>query len=116
MIKRKEQPQLAERLRKMRTFKRLSQEHVAKEIGLSRAALSAIENGKRRVDSLELLALARVYRYPAAFFLGETRQYAGAMDPLTELVGQLDDPARAEVYRFAEYLVTRRAKAPRAQR
>lgn len=105
---RAERPRVAERLRKMRAFKRLSQGDVAHRIGLSRAALSAIETGKRRVDSLELLALARVYQYPTAFFLGEPAEYG--VDPrLHDAFADLDDEGRAELIRFADYLKVRRS-------
>ena len=39
------------------------------ETGIPRVAISGIENGKRKVDALELEALARVYKYPVAYFL-----------------------------------------------
>lgn len=102
-----ERPRVAARLRKMRSFKRLSQDDVARRIGLSRAALSAIETGKRRVDSLELLALARVYEYPTSFFLGEAVEYGGATAPMADLWMELDDRGRDEVRRYARYLKDR---------
>lgn len=103
-----ERSRVADRLRKMRAFKRMSQQDVARRIGLSRAALSAIETGKRRVDSLELLALAQIYQYPTAFFLGEAREYGGVDPRMSQAFAALDEDGRAELILFADYLKTRR--------
>jgi transcriptional regulator with XRE-family HTH domain len=91
----------------MRSFKRLTQNDVARRIGLSRAALSAIETGKRRVDSLELLALARIYGYPTGFLLGEPTEYGGSFF-VDEALIHLDEAEREELRRFASYLKARR--------
>jgi len=107
----KARDQMAERLRRMRAFKRLSQGDAARQVGLSRAALSAIETGKRGVDSLELLALARLYGYPTGFFLGEAPEYGGTTGAITELLGDLAEEERIELLRYAAYLRTRRLSA-----
>jgi transcriptional regulator with XRE-family HTH domain len=103
--------EVAERLRGMRSFKRLSQKDAARKVGLSRAALSAIETGKRGVDSLELLALARLYGYPTAFFLGEAPEYGGIAGAIAQLIGDLGEEERAELLRYADYLRSRRERA-----
>ena len=61
---------LANRLREAREFANLSQGFVAEQTGLSRSAISEIERGQRRVESLELKRLAAVYRMPIEYFLG----------------------------------------------
>jgi transcriptional regulator with XRE-family HTH domain len=98
-----ESKQLATRLREAREYLNLSQQFVADKTGIPRSAVSDIENGRRKVDSLELRKLARLYMYPVAYFLGEeeadeeVRALARAVTDLTE-----DD--RAEVVRFAQFL------------
>ena len=59
---REDETVLAARLREAREYLGLSQEEVARHLDLSRASISAIEAGKRRVQSLELRDLARLYR------------------------------------------------------
>lgn len=94
----------------MRGFKRMSQRQVAREVGLSRAAVSAIETGKRGIESLELLALARLYGYPTGFFLGEDTEYGGRAGALAQLVGDLSHDEQLELLRYADYLQARRSR------
>ena len=64
-MKRKEKSsslaELAERLRRSRLEKGLTQEEVGKLLGVSRLAVWGMEQGKRAVDAWELYNLARVY-------------------------------------------------------
>jgi len=98
-----ESQQLARRLREAREYLNLSQQFVADRTGIPRSAVSDIERGARKVDSLELRKLARLYMFPVGYFLGEeeagddVRMLARAVTDLTE-----DD--RAEVVRFAQFL------------
>ena len=66
-----ESQQLAKRLREVREYLNLSQQFVADKTGIPRSAVSDIERGARKVDSLELRKLARLYMYPVGYFLGE---------------------------------------------
>jgi len=52
---------LGRRLHKARTEMSLSQEYVAKKLGISRSAVSQIERGKRKVSSNELDVLSIVF-------------------------------------------------------
>ncbi|MET9914070.1 helix-turn-helix transcriptional regulator [Streptomyces sp. NPDC006476] len=54
--------QLGERLKKTRDYLNMSQQFVSDNTGIPRSAISDIERGERRVDSLELKKLARLYR------------------------------------------------------
>jgi len=47
----------------------LTQVDVAKKLKRPQSFVSKIESGERRVDVVELSALARVYRRPLDFFL-----------------------------------------------
>ncbi len=102
------QADLARRLRETREYLNLSQQFVAAETGLARSAISDIERGVRRVDSLELQRLARVYRYPVSYFLGDDDEVAGAdsdnIRALARAAGELTDGDVAEVLRFATFL------------
>ncbi len=66
-----EQERLGRCLAEAREYLGLSQEFVAERLNLPRASISAMETGKRKVSSLELKQLARLYRRPIQFFLGE---------------------------------------------
>jgi transcriptional regulator with XRE-family HTH domain len=58
-------------LRDARRFLGLSQEEVATALGIPRSSVSAMENGHRNVTGLELRRLARLYRRPVGWLLGE---------------------------------------------
>lgn len=100
--------QLADKLRESREYLGLSQEEVARELGIARPAISQIERGNRRVDALELATFARLYQRAIGFFTGEEpteepQQFALLKRAATELSEQ----DRAEVLRFAEFLRNR---------
>lgn len=52
-------------LKEAREARHLTQEEVARQIGIARTTLVAIEQGKRPIRPLELQALARVYDLPS---------------------------------------------------
>ncbi len=62
---------LGERLQRARVVAGLSRAKVAKELDVSRAELSRIERGRRRVSTLELSRMARLYRKPTSRCLVE---------------------------------------------
>jgi transcriptional regulator with XRE-family HTH domain len=96
---------LAQRLKETRSYLNLSQQYVSEQTGLARSAISEIENGRRRVDSLELKRLARLYGYPTSFFLGddETAENESVI-ALARLAGEMREADRQEILRFAAYL------------
>lgn len=68
------QEELAKRLREAREHEGLSQEEVAKKLDIPRASVSMLENAQRKVDSLELVKLAKIYgKSPSHFLGGETK-------------------------------------------
>lgn len=96
------------RLRRAREFLGLSQEAVAERLGVPRASVSAMESGRRKVSSLELRDLARLYKRPLEFFLGDGKVDNALED---ETVGALFRATRdlapddkEQVLRFAEFL------------
>lgn len=103
---------LGVRLREAREYLRLSQDEVAKVLGLARPAISLIESGQRKVDALELKKFAELYQRPAADFTGETEVEAPMPETIQYLArkaAKLTDTDRAELIRFAEFLSSKDA-------
>lgn len=98
------QSDISQRLKEVREYLGLSQHDVAEKTGIPRPSVSAIENGKRRVEAIELQKFARLYGYPVTYFLGEEPQEDVRTRPLFRAAKQLSDADLDEVVRFAEYL------------
>jgi transcriptional regulator with XRE-family HTH domain len=116
-----EAQQLARRLREARDFVNLSQQFVSEQTGIPRSAISDIERGSRRVESLELKRLAELYRMPVDYFLGAAPvgELAGAADPTVEALAraasEMGEAEREEVLRFALFLQNFEGRAGRGQ-
>jgi transcriptional regulator with XRE-family HTH domain len=95
---------LAERLREAREYLGLSQQFVADHTRISRVAISEIENGRRRVEALELKALAGLYKYPVSYFLEDNLEQPESIRALAREAQGLTDKDREEVIRFAQFL------------
>ena len=98
------------RLREAREYLGLSQDEVAKHLGIPRTALSHVESGQRRIDALELKKVAVLYKKPASFFTGETEIASGLPDDVAHLAraaSGLSESDRQELSRFADYLKAR---------
>lgn len=103
---------LGERLRATRDYLGMSQQHVSDMTGIPRSAISDIERGARRVDSLELKKLARLYMRPVSFFLAKEEEAdlgEHALAGLPRALVGLSDGDWDEVLSFAEFLKFRRA-------
>src|SRR5437879_762565 len=107
----RERKELADRLRETREFLGLSQQEVAAAldptVGLTRLAVSAIETGRRRVESVELAALARVYGQPVSYFLTSRQKAQPEPEELkfiARAASKMTPGDRAELLRFAEFL------------
>lgn len=101
---------LAARLREAREFLNLSQQFVSDQTGIPRTAISDIERGARRVESLELKRLAALYRMPVSYLLGEADdpELASAADTAAQALARatsgLSDEDKEQVVRFALFL------------
>jgi transcriptional regulator with XRE-family HTH domain len=95
---------LGARFKYIREYLNLSQQAVAAATGISRSAISDIERGERKVDSLELRKFSRVYRYPVGYLLGEQAPEAEAATALGRALSDLTDADREELLRFAQFL------------
>jgi transcriptional regulator with XRE-family HTH domain len=103
---------LGERLRAARDYLGMSQQYVADNIGILRSAVSAIEHGARRVDSLELKKLAKLYRQPVSWFLAEESDPDGerVLAGLLRVLAELTEGDQHEILTFAQYLRFRTAR------
>lgn len=98
---------LSERLKKTREYLNFSQQWVSERTGIPRPAISEIERGARRVDSLELKKLARLYRYPVSYFLDEDLDAIPAEHAVAGLPRQLTNlkpQDLTQVMKFAQFL------------
>src|SRR6266446_2120209 len=105
---------LGERLRIAREYVGLSQEEVSKHLGIPRSALSNIEAGQRKLDTLELTKLAKLYQRPVTWITGEETERSSQDSELPAEVAHLARAAaglskqdRLELARFADFLKSR---------
>jgi transcriptional regulator with XRE-family HTH domain len=102
---------LGAKLREAREYLGLSQDEVARGVGLTRSAISLIESGQRKIDALELKKLAEVYQRPVADFTGDVDVIESSMPEtvqhLARAASKLTEADRAELLRFAEFLGTK---------
>ncbi len=63
--------ELAERIARARERAGVSQLEVAERLGLPRSAISKMENGEQRVESLVLAAMSRLYGVPVSSLLAD---------------------------------------------
>ena len=70
---RPEYRQFLSRLRAARESAGLTQVEVARKLRVPQSYVSKSESGERRVDAVELAALAKLYRKPLSFFLSIPR-------------------------------------------
>lgn len=99
-----EQVKIGARLKEAREYVGLLQEDVASALSIPRASVSALESGKRRVTGLEVRRLARIYRRPVGWLLGEEDIELTEAEPLFRAAEALSERDRDQVLRFAEFL------------
>jgi len=108
-IQAQERRRLGERLKEAREYLELSQDEVAKVLGVPRSAVSLIEGGQRRLDSLELKRLSELYQRPVTYFTGAEEDHGTPeiVQHLARAANKLSEQDRAELLRFAEFLQSR---------
>jgi transcriptional regulator with XRE-family HTH domain len=95
---------LAERIRREREYLNLKQEQVAEVLDISRAAVSAIETGRRKVSGQELKRLAVLFGMSIDRLLGAELEEDPTSVALFRTAKGLSDRDREQVLRFAEFL------------
>jgi transcriptional regulator with XRE-family HTH domain len=104
------QERLGQRIREAREYLGLSQELVADQLGVPRASVSAMETGKRKVSSIELHHLARLFKRPLSYFFDETESIQAqdtgdeTLRALFRTTRALSDEDRQQVLKFAQFL------------
>ncbi|SEM14894.1 Helix-turn-helix [Variovorax sp. YR750] len=100
---------LAERMKTAREYLGLSQQEVADHLKISRSAVSLMENGQRKIETLELKALASLYQRPVGYFTGEevAQERPEEVEMLARKAEQLSPQDREELLRFSEFLMQR---------
>ena len=100
---------LGERLKQAREYLELSQDEVAKKLGLPRTAISLIESGQRRVGAIELQRFAELFQRSVSYFTGEviSTQLPEDVEHLARTAKKLSGRDREELARFAEFLISR---------
>lgn len=98
---------LGNRLRDARQYRGYSQQEIADFLDISRSSVSLIENGDRKINSIELRNLANFYNTSIDNLIGESLEGIGDHDEI-EMVARttkdLTPEDREEVLRFAEFL------------
>ncbi len=94
------------RLREAREYLGLSQEAVAEALSVPRASVSAMESGRRKVSSLELRDLSRLYKRPLEFFYDDrgTEAPEDETAALFRATRNLTADDKEQVLKFAEFL------------
>ena len=106
--------ELAERVRAEREYLGLSQEQVSRALNVSRAAVSAIETGRRKVSSVELARLAKLYGTSTDRLLGNVLPTDDSVTQLFRATRDLSDHDKDQVLRFAEFLNNSRSSLPQS--
>ncbi|MER9176588.1 helix-turn-helix transcriptional regulator [Mesorhizobium sp. M0955] len=107
--------EIGDRLRKAREYLELKQDEAAEAVGLSRSALSLVENGRRKVDAVELARFADVYSQSIESLTGTTTTppLPESVQALARAATELSTEDRDELMRFAEFLQARGPRSPK---
>lgn len=101
--------ELGKRLRDAREYRGYSQQEIANLLDISRSSVSLIENGERKIDSIELKELADFYNISTDELIGDSSAESGndGLELAARATEGLTPEDREEVLRFAEFLRTR---------
>jgi len=100
----RDEAQLASEIKRERLYVGLSQADVATVLNVSRAAISAIETGRRRVTSVELKKLAELFGTSVDKLLGRPQTEDESTLALFRATKSLSQSDKEQVLRFAEFL------------
>ncbi len=83
---------LGERIRNLRKSKKITQEELAKMIGVKRSVISKYENGSVNISTNNLLEISKALAIPIEAFLGN--------DEIAELINKYDNISSVKMKRF----------------
>jgi transcriptional regulator with XRE-family HTH domain len=102
---------LASRLKESREYLDLSQDEVARILGIPRTAISLMEAGQRKVDAIELKQLAEIYQRSIDYFTGGADapipSVPESVQHLARTAAKLSARDREELLQFAQFLQAR---------
>ncbi|KQV57379.1 MULTISPECIES: helix-turn-helix transcriptional regulator [unclassified Caulobacter] len=106
--------EIGDRLRLAREYLELKQEEAALAVGLSRSALSLAENGRRKIDAVELARFAEIYGQSIEALTGvtEAKPLPENVQALARAATDLSPEDRAELLQFAQFLQLRPPRTP----
>ena len=93
---------LYERIKEARTELHLSQDYVAKFLGVNRTAIVEIESGKRKVSADELGRLSELFQIPADELLNG-RNTEMPVQMFARRFGTLDEADQQEILNLIEF-------------
>lgn len=93
---------LYERIKEARTELHLSQDYVAKFLGVNRTAIVEIESGKRKVSADELGKLSELFQIPADELLNG-RSTEMPVQMFARRFGALDEADQHEILNLIEF-------------
>ena len=93
---------LYERIKEARTDLHLSQDYVAKFLGVNRTAIVEIESGKRKVSADELGKLSELFQIPADELLNG-RSTEMPVQMFARRFGALDEADQQEILNLIEF-------------
>ena len=101
-----------ERMRELRTQLHLSQEYVAKYLGINRATFTQMENGNRKVPADDLSKLSILFGVSADSLLhgAEISQPATMFARSFESLDEIDQSEIMNLIRFKEQMKSQRTK------
>lgn len=106
----KEWKKIGDRIRNERKYRGYSQQEVADYLDVSRSSVSLMENGERKINSIELKQLADFFNTTIDTLISEEDPNARddqEVRMVARAASELSPEDREEVIRFAEFLMSR---------
>jgi transcriptional regulator with XRE-family HTH domain len=102
--------EIGERIRNERQYRGYSQQQIADYLDISRSSVSLMENGERKISSIELRQLADFFNTTIDYLVNESSPDSTAdqdVQMVARAARELSREDREEVIRFAEFLRSR---------
>ena len=99
-----------DRVKSLRTQLHLSQDYVAKYLGVSRSTFTQMENGNRKILAEELSKLSVLFGIPVDVLLNELSRPATVFARSFERLDESDQAEIMNLIRFKEQMKAQRAK------